>query len=40
MGDFARLEALMDEQSVFGYAYEGTRYDAGTVACPSCRAPA
>jgi UTP--glucose-1-phosphate uridylyltransferase len=25
------IEALMDEQSVFGYAYEGTRYDAGTT---------
>jgi UTP--glucose-1-phosphate uridylyltransferase len=25
------IQALMDEQSVFGYAYEGTRYDAGTT---------
>jgi UTP--glucose-1-phosphate uridylyltransferase len=25
------IEALMDEQAVFGYAYEGTRYDAGTT---------
>jgi UTP--glucose-1-phosphate uridylyltransferase len=24
-------QALMDEQSVFGYAYEGKRYDAGTT---------
>ena len=25
------IQALMDEQSVFGYAFEGTRYDAGTT---------
>ncbi len=25
------IHALMDEQSVFGYAFEGTRYDAGTT---------
>jgi UTP--glucose-1-phosphate uridylyltransferase len=25
------IQALMDEQSVFGYRYEGTRYDAGTT---------
>jgi UTP--glucose-1-phosphate uridylyltransferase len=25
------IHALMDEQSVFGYRYEGTRYDAGTT---------
>ena len=25
------IEALMDEQSVFGYAFEGQRYDAGTT---------
>jgi UTP--glucose-1-phosphate uridylyltransferase len=25
------ISALMDEQSVFGYRYEGTRYDAGTT---------
>ena len=25
------IEALMDEQSVFGYAFEGDRYDAGTT---------
>jgi UTP--glucose-1-phosphate uridylyltransferase len=25
------IEALMDEQSVYGYAFEGTRYDAGTT---------
>ena len=25
------IQALMDEQSVFGYAYEGKRYDAGTT---------
>jgi UTP--glucose-1-phosphate uridylyltransferase len=25
------IEALMDEQGVFGYAFEGTRYDAGTT---------
>ena len=25
------IQALMEEQSVFGYAYEGTRYDAGTT---------
>jgi UTP--glucose-1-phosphate uridylyltransferase len=25
------LEALMEEQAVYGYAFEGTRYDAGTT---------
>jgi len=25
------IQALMDEQSVFGYAFEGRRYDAGTT---------
>jgi UTP--glucose-1-phosphate uridylyltransferase len=25
------IEALMDEQDVYGYAFEGTRYDAGTT---------
>lgn len=25
------IEALMDEQGVYGYAFEGTRYDAGTT---------
>ena len=25
------IEALMDEQSVYGYAFRGTRYDAGTT---------
>jgi len=25
------IQALMDEQSVFGYAFEGVRYDAGTT---------
>jgi UTP--glucose-1-phosphate uridylyltransferase len=25
------IQALMEEQNVFGYAYEGTRYDAGTT---------
>jgi UTP--glucose-1-phosphate uridylyltransferase len=25
------IEALMDEQAVYGYAFEGTRYDAGTT---------
>ena len=25
------IQALMEEQSVFGYAFEGTRYDAGTT---------
>jgi len=25
------IGALMEEQEVFGYAFEGTRYDAGTV---------
>ena len=25
------IQALMDEQSVFGYAFEGQRYDAGTT---------
>jgi UTP--glucose-1-phosphate uridylyltransferase len=25
------IEALMDEQNVYGYAFEGTRYDAGTT---------
>jgi UTP--glucose-1-phosphate uridylyltransferase len=25
------IQALMDEQSVFGYRFEGTRYDAGTT---------
>ena len=25
------IQALMDEQSVFGYAFEGDRYDAGTT---------
>ena len=25
------IEALMEEQAVFGYAFEGQRYDAGTT---------
>ena len=25
------IQALMDEQAVFGYAFEGKRYDAGTT---------
>ena len=25
------IQALMDEQAVFGYAFEGQRYDAGTT---------
>ena len=25
------IQALMDEQAVYGYAFEGTRYDAGTT---------
>jgi UTP--glucose-1-phosphate uridylyltransferase len=25
------IQALMEEQQVFGYAFEGTRYDAGTT---------
>ena len=25
------IEALMEEQDVYGYAFEGTRYDAGTT---------
>jgi UTP--glucose-1-phosphate uridylyltransferase len=25
------IHALMDEQNVFGYAFEGRRYDAGTT---------
>ena len=25
------IEALMEEQEVYGYAFEGTRYDAGTT---------
>jgi UTP--glucose-1-phosphate uridylyltransferase len=25
------IHALMDEQSVFGYAFEGRRFDAGTT---------
>ena len=25
------IEALMEEQAVYGYAFEGTRYDAGTT---------
>jgi UTP--glucose-1-phosphate uridylyltransferase len=25
------IEALMEEQAVFGYAFEGVRYDAGTT---------
>ena len=25
------IQALMEEQEVYGYAFEGTRYDAGTT---------